>query len=261
MSEPLIDMVRIQLDLTKLPVSKKQALQGFLNYFEESEKPEFIKGLVYLGYITIKQSDLKSIANINRGSKSDSLTIRISLTNPQLLQVIESFDKAASKRNFTYALLYSGLNSFIEYKIISEKKDIASKDAETIEKNIFLSGLSFFFEKVSTPSKINKPYEVNGGLKANKSDIVKDVVEKAPLTTKQSNNEESFQIQSERQKYSDAINNANSPDNVKEVAVNSKQENSHSTSHPDVDTDIENIPNDTPRKQKSWLSKISVDAG
>lgn len=148
-------MIRIQLDLAKLPVSKQEILAEFLNHFVDDEKNDFIKGLIYLGYITVKQTDLKAIANISRGSKESSQTFRVCLTNPQLIKLLDTFEKASNRRNFIYALLYSGLSSFSVFSENFMKKDCSAKEIEAIEKNIFLSGLSSQFEKLN--SSIIKP--------------------------------------------------------------------------------------------------------
>lgn len=150
-------MIRIKLDLGKLPSSKYEQLLKVMDQLLATELNELIKGLVYLGHVTIKQADLKEIANISRGSNKYSYPVRVCINNQQLLKLLATFDSAASRRNFIYALLYSGLNYFLES---IEKKNRSQLELQLIEKNIFLSGLSLAFEsvKATLPTKVfNKP--------------------------------------------------------------------------------------------------------
>ena len=142
-------MIRILLDLDYLPNSKKNTLLDLMQSFSVKEKSDFVRGLIYLGHITLLQRDLNEIANIiSENSINPANKIRVHLTNPSLLSLLGAFKTKISRRNFIYALLYSGFGSFIKFKAVSETK--VTKNSEKIERVIFLSGLSNYFERLAS---------------------------------------------------------------------------------------------------------------
>lgn len=262
-------MIRIQLDLAKLPVSKQEILAEFLNHFDDDEKNDFIKGLIYLGYITVKQTDLKAIANISRGSKESGQTFRVCLTNPQLIKILDTFEKASNRRNFIYALLYSGLSSFSAFRETFLKKECFDKEVDSIEKNIFLSGLTSQFEKLNNsiikPRPIQKVTPPKNTIsrsqnlkKENSEEINSEQLEVVRLSTKVGND---INVQT-----LNAIPDATSEDNQKENStslINPKpsepviaEPDSKGLPHTDVDDKQEQ-----PRKRNPLLAAMKIDAG
>lgn len=167
-------MERFQLDLDHLPKNKKDALRFFMNNLANTptDKSNLVCGLIFLGFRTLKGKSFTNMPMNMPASTSDNFKIRINFSDAALSTYLSYFEAKKSKRNCVLALLYTGICSFEEYSHLIQKK--AGKNSkkivsvEQIEEDIYLSGLTHFFEtynsdyitEFSMPQKkSNKPMD------------------------------------------------------------------------------------------------------
>lgn len=138
-------MDRFLLDLDNLPKAKKEVILQITSSYSERSKVAFIKSLIFLGFSTIKQSDLDvTTANIAKSSSGSSTKYRVILKNTPIAAFLKTLTSQTSKRSCVYAFLYSGISNYIEYmEAIQNNAD--RKIIESIEKKLFLCGLSDHF--------------------------------------------------------------------------------------------------------------------
>lgn len=140
-------MDRYLLDLNQLPLAKTEVIAVITSGYSDAQKTSFIKSLIFLGFSTIKQSDIDvAHANIAKSSGAKSLKVRISLTGTPIANFLSSFKKQSTKRSCVYAFLYAGISNYIEYQQ-AIKANADEKVLKKIEKNLFLCGLSDHFSQ------------------------------------------------------------------------------------------------------------------
>lgn len=152
-------MFKVEINLEKLPKTKLIEISKLLEDSSTNEKNNFIRGLIYLGFNTIKNPLSNNIIyNITRSPKTESCNkIRIYISDKKLNDVLSTFDTQSQKRSFIYSLFFSGLSLFLE--LLDENSKVRSEmGVSDIEKQIFLSGLSEIFDNytVAAPRSINK---------------------------------------------------------------------------------------------------------
>lgn len=145
-------MERFSLDLDHLPKNKKDALRFFMENLTNTsaDKSNLVCGLIFLGFRTLKGKNFTNMPMNIPASTSDNFKIRINFTDSALSTYLSYFEAKRSKRNCVLALLYTGICSFEEYShLIQKKVGTNSKkivSVEQIEEDIYLSGLTYFFE-------------------------------------------------------------------------------------------------------------------
>lgn len=137
-------MERYLIDLNNLPRAKKEVIENITSPLTKVEKNSFLKSLIFLGFNTIKQSDIDvTTSYIGTGNRNSENKYRVYLANTPIADFLEKFESKTTKRSCVYAFIYAGINSFIEYqeKLAGKPTD---KELKAIEKNLFLCGLSEF---------------------------------------------------------------------------------------------------------------------
>lgn len=170
-------MDRFLLDLDNLPKAKKEVILQITSSYSERSKVAFIKSLIFLGFSTIKQSDLDvTAANIAKSSSGSSTKYRVILKNTPIAAFLKTLTSQTSKRSCVYAFLYSGISNYIEYmEAIQNNAD--RKIIESIEKKLFLCGLSDHFSNsinISVQAELQRSPEVKVAIAASPAPIVNE---------------------------------------------------------------------------------------
>lgn len=170
-------MDRFLLDLDNLPKAKKEVILQITSSYSERSKVAFIKSLIFLGFSTIKQSDLDvTAANIAKSSNGSSTKYRVILKNTPIAAFLKTLTSQTSKRSCVYAFLYSGISNYIEYmEAIQNNAD--RKIIESIEKKLFLCGLSDHFSNsinISVQAELQRSPEVKVAIAASPAPIVNE---------------------------------------------------------------------------------------
>lgn len=170
-------MDRFLLDLDNLPKAKKEVILQITSSYSERSKVAFIKSLIFLGFSTIKQSDLDvTAANIAKSSNGSSTKYRVILKNTPIAAFLKTLTSQTSKRSCVYAFLYSGISNYIEYmEAIQNNAD--RKIIESIEKKLFLCGLSDHFSNsinISVQAELQRSPEVKVAISASPAPIVNE---------------------------------------------------------------------------------------
>lgn len=170
-------MDRFLLDLDNLPKAKKEVILQITSSYSERSKVAFIKSLIFLGFSTIKQSDLDvTAANIAKSSNGSSTKYRVILKNTPIAAFLKTLTSQTSKRSCVYAFLYSGISNYIEYmEAIQNNAD--RKIIESIEKKLFLCGLSDHFSNsinISVQAEPQRSPEVKVAIAASPAPIVNE---------------------------------------------------------------------------------------
>lgn len=167
-------MERFQIDLDYLPKKKKDALQFFMDNLASTatDKMNLVCGLIFLGFRTLSGKVNTNIPMYVPVSKSAGNKIRVNLNDPALNNYLNFFDTQKSKRNCILSLLYKGIGCFEDYSLAIREKDTHKGkgllSADRIEEDVYLSGLTQFFEKyndefltefIAPVRKINKPQD------------------------------------------------------------------------------------------------------
>lgn len=140
-------MERFLLDIEYLPHGKVLFIEKMSNKLMPEEKLNFIKGLIYLGFSTVRQEDVSfASGNIGKLKTSGENKLRMHLSNPALENFLNKQNSKKVKRSFIYALLYAGVNNFISFQEKLADETINKKELERIERLLFLSGLSSYFD-------------------------------------------------------------------------------------------------------------------
>lgn len=160
-------MERFLLDIEYLPHGKVLFIDKMTNQLMPEEKLNFIKSLIYLGFSTVRQEDISfASGNIGKLKTSGENKLRMHLTNPALENFLNKQNSKKVKRSFIYALLYAGVNNFISFQEKLADENINKKELERVERLLFLSGLSSYFDnKVDISiSNIQSKSIINNGL-------------------------------------------------------------------------------------------------
>lgn len=152
-------MARYLLDLENLPKAKKEVILQITSPLSEQGKTAFVRSLVFLGFAEMKKSGIDvDNANIGKSKHAKPERVRVTLTNTKVSKFLEKYPNSISKRSCVYALLYLGINCFIEYMQTLEKSK-NEKEITRIEESLFLCGLGEYFNSelkfsiTSTPIK------------------------------------------------------------------------------------------------------------
>jgi hypothetical protein len=144
-------MERFLLDMEYLPQGKLSFIKKISEKMSAEDRLNLIKGLIYLGFSTVRQEDVTfASGNIGKKKTTGENKLRVQVSNPALEVFLNKQASKKIKRTFIYALLYSGTNSLIGFQEALKQKDVSKKELERIEKLLFLSGLTDFFENQVT---------------------------------------------------------------------------------------------------------------
>lgn len=143
-------MDRFLLDLENLPKAKKEVIFQITSSYQDAGKIAFIKSLIFLGFATIKQSDIDlATANIGKSTINSKHKYRIVLTNTPIAKFLKTFANQTTRRSCVYAFLYAGITNYINSKeSLKTSKDKAL--IESIEKRFFLCGLNDHIDNMIT---------------------------------------------------------------------------------------------------------------
>lgn len=146
-------MFRVDINIDSLPQSSSEEIKNFTSDCSESEKIKFITGLVFLGFINLKNEKVSGTSNISRRTNRSN-NFRISIRDEGFLSFIEKYEKQSTKRSVAYELLFNGLSLFIQdIEDHSNSTVIKSKKIE-IDKRMFTSGLSFIFDRFTSKDRL-----------------------------------------------------------------------------------------------------------
>lgn len=145
-------MTRFTLDLDSLPMSKKVTLEALLLMCDSNdmERSNLVLGLINLGYLTLKKQPIDTMAALLPRLSKSKLKVRVKLNNEVLITHLNQLESTADKKSCLYGLLYSGLCEFSStstlYKNLVSSKSELTVQIEELEKLLFLSGLTQYFE-------------------------------------------------------------------------------------------------------------------
>lgn len=142
-------MERFLLDLEYLPIGKFKIINKISNELAPEEKLNFIKGLIYLGFSTVRQEDITfASGSIGKKKTSGENKFRVHIVNPALETFLSKHPNKKTQRTFIYALLFSGINNFLKFQETLHAKKANILEIEKIEKLLFMSGMSNFFDNI-----------------------------------------------------------------------------------------------------------------
>ena len=272
---------RIFINLNKLPTSKKLVVREAFSNYTRSLQKQFLIGLISLGMLTVKQKDVNAVANIGGAGKEQDKddVFRVSIKNPSICVLFDKLTNNQQKRGFSYAFLYSGIECFFQMQD-ELRNDPTPERSDAIEKLVFLSGLTEFFEqdievevRISRPAKpmVTEEVSISGKAKVAESTIkppkpqvpVIAVAEPVQQVASISAEERGVMLLPSEVDLIVAEDGTVEVSKIEAVVTTNPKESSDSAQGyaGSTSTPVSSGKPSAPSKNKEWLKQFKIDAG